>query len=83
VKTSATVGLVGPDEHWQVEVIGDNLTDEITFGGCAPTTYADSIFFGQRLAGTGTVTGGRGGQAETACFVERGRSLWLRLTYNY
>jgi iron complex outermembrane recepter protein len=81
-KTSANIGLVGPDDQWQVEVIGDNLTDEYTYGGCAATTFADNILVGQSLAGTGTANGGPGKQPETACYAERGRSVWLRLTWN-
>jgi outer membrane receptor protein involved in Fe transport len=81
-KTSANIGLVGPDERWQVEVIGDNLTDEFVYGGCAATSFADNILVGQSLGGTGTANGGPGKQPETACYVERGRSVWLRLTWN-
>lgn len=83
-KTSASIGLIGADERWSLELIGDNLTDEYVYGNCAPSSYADTLLFGQgqSIAGTGTSTGGPGGQPENACWVERGRSLLLRFTMN-
>lgn len=84
VKTSASIGLIAAEDRWKVELIGDNLTDEYVYGNCAPAGYADSLLFGQddTLAGTGTVAGGPGGTPEVGCFVDRGRSVWLRLTWN-
>ncbi|MFO7603499.1 MAG: TonB-dependent receptor [Gammaproteobacteria bacterium] len=84
-KTSASIALIGADNRWMLEVIGDNLTDEFVYGNCAPAGYADTLLFGQgaEWAGTGTVTGGPGGQVENACWVERGRSVWVRLTFNF
>ncbi len=82
-KSSAAIALIGGDERWVLELIGDNLEDELTYGGCAPQGYADTLLFGQEIAGTGTVAGGPGGKPENACFVEPGRSVWLRLTWNF
>ena len=79
VKTSANIGLVGANDRWVVEVIGDNLTDEIVYGACNPQTYRENYIVGSTTAGTGTANGKL---PETACFVERGRSVWLRLTWN-
>jgi len=85
VKTSASISLTSRDERWRVEVIGDNLTDELVFGNCAPSGYKNTLLLGTResVAGTGTVNGGLGGKPETACWADRGRSVWMRLTWNF
>lgn len=72
VKTSANIGLVGANDRWVVEVIGDNLTDEIVYGACNPQTYRENYIVGSTTAGTGTANGKL---PENACFVERGRSV--------
>ena len=79
VKTSATMSLIGPEERWSVDLIGDNLTDEIVFGNCVQGTFADAAL---GRPGTGTNVQGPSGQPEVTCFAERGRSIWLRLTWN-
>jgi iron complex outermembrane recepter protein len=82
-KTSANIGLIGPDNKWEIEVIGDNLTDEYVYGNCAPQGYANTLLFAEPLAGTGTENGGSGGQPEVACWVERGMSVLMRFTWNF
>jgi len=85
VKTSATVSLSGPKDQWKVELIGDNLTDEIVYGNCNPAGYTNTLLLGgtPAFAGTGTVNGGLAGKAENACYADRGRSVWVRLTWNF
>lgn len=59
-------------------LIGNNLTDKLTTGGCFSVNYAGSAVF------PGIVTGapirGPGGGGEITCGFERGREVWLRLT---
>ena len=85
VKTNASVALSGADNRWTIELIGRNLGDEYTWGNCAPSTYANTFIFGKGpgVEGTGTVAGGPGGKPETACYVERGRSVQARLTVRF
>jgi len=84
-KTSATVGLAGADDSWVVELIGDNLTDEYTYGKCSPTGYANGLIFGtdKVRANNGGTSRGQYGLPEVGCNIERGRSVWVRLTLNY
>ncbi len=78
VKTSANISLSGVDDGWMVELIGDNLTDEIVTGNCISSPYADAQLFGNTY--TGSTLTGISGVDELACFAERGRSVWMRLT---
>lgn len=79
-KLGATVQLKSPDDHWEVALIGNNLTDRLTAGGCLNINYpaGGGVF-------PGTITGspirGPAGSGETLCGFERGRELWLRLTF--
>lgn len=82
-KTNANISLSGVDDRWKVELIGNNLGDELVFGNCAPAPYQDTFIFGSPIKGTGTVDGAAGGKAENACWAEPGRSVWLRLTWNF
>jgi iron complex outermembrane recepter protein len=82
-KVNANIGLMGADGKWQIEVIGDNLTDEYVYGNCAPQGYANTLLFAEPLAGTGTANGGSGGAPEVACWVEQGMSVLMRFTWNF
>ena len=77
-KHSASVALRGKDEAWQVELIGNNLSDEIVTGNCANGNYAN----GGPIAAlpSGVATRGPGGVDELSCLTDPGRAVWLRLT---
>jgi iron complex outermembrane recepter protein len=68
----------GPHDRWKLALIGKNLGDTLTTGACGGLNAQ-----GGNLRG-GAVTGGTGrgpaGVEEIACFVDRGREVWLRLT---
>jgi iron complex outermembrane receptor protein len=80
VKVDANIALHGGDDKWEVAVIGRNLNDRITTGWCANTNLQNSVFGGQIA---GAATNGPAGQDEAACFADRGREVWARVTLKF
>lgn len=78
-KVNANIALKGANDHWEVALIGNNLGDEITAGVCANTNTRNGGVFGGQVKG-GLVQGPAGGDV-ASCVAERGRELWLRLTF--
>lgn len=78
-KVGAHVRLGDPEERWEVALIGNNLTNRLTTGGCLTVNYpgGGGVFPGII---TGAPVRGPAGSGETLCGYERGRELWLRLT---
>jgi len=87
-KTSLNVTFKGPDDHWQVAVIGDNLTNKIVATNCVNANYAFGNKSGTMATGTGgsatpASPGEYAGSDELMCSADRGRSLWMRLSVKY
>jgi iron complex outermembrane receptor protein len=76
-KTDWTLALKDRDGKWEVALIGKNLTNELTSGLCQATNAQNSILGGYVTGGT---TRGPAGVDEVACYMDRGRELWVRLT---
>jgi iron complex outermembrane recepter protein len=80
-RIGGTVAIKSPDEQWELALIGKNLTNQITSGYCSPSNFGNS----SNNSGTTQVTGGTisgpDGIDELACSAERGRSVWVRLTF--
>ena len=79
IKTSANIALRGQDDAWEVALIGNNLSNEITAGLCSNSNTQNGTVLGGQLAG-GPVKGPAGSD-ELGCVAERGREIWIRLTY--
>jgi len=79
VKADLSLTLQSKDDRWEVALIGKNLNNALSSGNCVNLNAQN----GQVLGGqnTGTNTRGPAGIDEVACFVDRGRELWVRLTY--
>ena len=78
-KTSANVALKGQDNAWEIALIGNNLSNEITAGLCSNSnTQAGTVFGGQVAGGPAK---GPAGSDELGCVPERGREIWLRATF--
>jgi iron complex outermembrane receptor protein len=78
-KTSANIALRGQNDAWEVALIGNNLSNEVTAGLCSNSNTQNGSIFGGQLAG-GPVKGPAGSD-ELGCVPERGREVWLRLTF--
>ena len=77
-KVDAGAILSGPNDKWEVALIGKNIFNKITSATCATSDYAVPQF--GRVQITGGNSSGRDGIDELACLPERGRSLIVRLT---
>ena len=78
-KTSANLTLRGPEDKWEVALIGNNLEDKITAGVCSNSNTANGTILGGLIAG-GPVKGPAGSD-ELGCIAERGREFWVRFTW--
>jgi iron complex outermembrane receptor protein len=77
-KADISLTLRGPRDRWELAFIGNNITDRLTKDNCSAFNFKNSILGGQS---TGTEAGGPAGPDESACFLSRGRELWVRVTY--
>jgi iron complex outermembrane receptor protein len=78
IKSDLSFALRGPNDHWELALIGKNITDKITGGSCSNANYENgSILLGQVTGGT---TRGPAGVDEVGCRADRGREVWVRLT---
>jgi iron complex outermembrane receptor protein len=77
-KANASVSLKGRDDGWALALIANNIGDKLVMDNCVTSNFTNGIFFGGQT--TGGLVSGPAGQDETLCSVERGRSVWLRLT---
>ncbi|CAN7634578.1 TonB-dependent receptor [Phenylobacterium sp. LjRoot219] len=78
IKANATVTLRGANDAWEVSLIGNNLTNEITSANCFNSNLQNGSFFGGQIQG-GPLPGPAGGD-EANCVAERGREVWVRFT---
>jgi iron complex outermembrane recepter protein len=81
IKMGGSIAIKSPDDQWELALIGKNLNNEITSGYCGPSNYANSSNSSGATQITGGTTSGPDGIDEVACSVERGRSVWVRLTF--
>jgi len=79
IKVDASIALRGPEDRWEVALIGKNINDKVTSGICSAGNYAGGLFVTPVVTG-GTQMSQPVGFGQTNCFPERGRSVWLRLT---
>lgn len=68
----AGVRLVGPQDRWEIALLGRNLTNKYYF-----TRSADNPFSGSAPGGTGTTLG------DTVAVPNRGREIWLRASLKF
>jgi outer membrane receptor protein involved in Fe transport len=78
VKTDLSMILRGPRGRWEFAVIGKNLGDKLTAGSCLDQNAEGGNIF--NAPNFGKTSNGPAGVNEVACWVDRGREIWLRLT---
>jgi iron complex outermembrane recepter protein len=78
IKIDASIALKGPEDRWEVALIGKNITDKLTASNCSATNFAGGLALGGAI--TGGSTSGPAGFAEKGCYTDMGRSVWVRLT---
>jgi iron complex outermembrane recepter protein len=78
IKADFSVTVQGPQDRWEIALIGKNLNNALTTGSCTNYNLAGGqVFGGQVTGGTGA---GPAGKDELGCFIDRGREVWMRLT---
>ncbi len=77
-KIAANLALRGRDDKWELAVIGNNLTNKFISGWCINSNLQNATVLGGQISGG--VTNGPAANDESACHVERGRELWLRVS---
>jgi outer membrane receptor protein involved in Fe transport len=78
-KIDANLALRGPEDRWELALIGKNLTNKYTTAWCINTNVENATVFGGQISGGDD--NGPAGQDEAVCSVERGRELWVRLSF--
>jgi iron complex outermembrane receptor protein len=76
-KVDLSLTLQGPNNRWEVALIGKNVTEKLTTSNCNNSNYAGGLLGGQVTGGTIV---GPAGIDQVACYMDPGRELWLRLT---
>jgi iron complex outermembrane receptor protein len=81
IKTDLSLTLRGPQERWEVAVIGKNLTGKITGSNCSAFNAQNGSILGPEVTGVvGSTTRGLAGVGELGCRLDPGREIWVRLT---
>lgn len=78
LKTDLSLAFKDSTERWEFALIGNNIADRRTYGNCININYANGDLLGGQI--TGGTERGPAGVDEVACFVDRGREVWARLT---
>ena len=73
------VTLKGPEDRWEVAVLGRNLANKISRATCANGNLAGGFLFGGQV--TGGTTRGPAGIDEVICYADPGREIWLKVTF--
>ncbi len=77
-KLNANIGIGSENGSWQLDLIGNNLTNKFIAGACAQfSAQTGQIFLAPE---TGTNSRNIAGIDELACTPEKGREVFLRLT---
>jgi outer membrane receptor protein involved in Fe transport len=78
VKLNANVALRGPDNAWEVALIGNNITDKVIAAGGSNSNTQNGTLLGGQIAGAAAK--GPAGSDESSCIAERGRYVAVRMT---
>ena len=79
IKSDLSLTLQGPRDRWEIALIGKNLNNAITTGACTNSNFQGGNLPGTEMTGTNLV--GPAGKDEIGCIVDRGREVWVRITY--
>jgi outer membrane receptor protein involved in Fe transport len=77
VKFDANVTFKGPQDAWEVALVGNNIGNRLTEAWCANSNVRNGTILGGQISG-GTTTG-PAGPDQNACSLDPPREVWLRL----
>ncbi len=78
-KSDLSLTLAGPNDKWEAALIGKNISDKITTGGCTNSGVQNGLV--AVAPSFGTATRNAAGVDEVSCYLNRGREVWFRVTY--
>jgi iron complex outermembrane receptor protein len=79
IKSDLSLTLKGPNDKWETALIGKNIGDKITTGGCTNSGVQNGLVAVAPISGGNTRNAA--GVDEVSCYLNRGREVWLRVTY--
>ncbi len=79
VKVDANLTLKGPEDRWDVSLIGKNIFRKQTASTCYTNNAAGASFLGGNNAGG--VSPSTAGLPETGCYLDSGRAVYIQLTF--
>ena len=80
-KTNASLRIYPNDRSWEVAIIGNNISDEITASTCASGPFDHAAGLIPNPSGLAINPIIPGGADQALCFAEPGREIWVRATY--
>jgi outer membrane protein OmpA-like peptidoglycan-associated protein/outer membrane receptor protein involved in Fe transport len=83
-KTNVSMTLQIDDDTWEVAFIGKDLNDELTTGNCSNSNARGGLLGFQSTGGSPLSFPGLDvGPDTVGCWMDRGRELWLQVTYKF
>ncbi len=79
-KTNVSMRLATVERNWEIALIGNNVTDEITASTCNTGPFSQGGGVIPNPAGLPVNPISPGNFDNVVCFAEPGREIWLRLT---
>ena len=81
-KTDLSLTIRGPNDRWEFALIGKNLNNSITSANCENYNGQGGLLPGTQITGaTRPPLAGPAGIDEEGCFMDRGREIWMRVTF--
>jgi hypothetical protein len=83
-KTDLSLTIQGPKDRWEFALIGKNLNNAITSANCENFNDNGGLLAGTEITGrsvTQPLHAGPAGIDEEGCFMDRGREIWMRVTF--
>ena len=80
-KVNANVTLYGPDDRWDLALIGNNLTDRLVRNKCSTSNTVNGVSPFLPTPIKGGVSRNVAGVDEVICTIDAGRELWVRATF--
>lgn len=82
IKSDLSLTLQGPSDRWEVALIGKNISNVLTSGNCTNFNGQGGLLPGSQITGAVTAPfSGPSGIDEIGCWMDRGREVWIRLSY--
>jgi iron complex outermembrane receptor protein len=79
-KLNGNITLFGPDDRWELSLIGNNVTDHLVRNKCSLSNAANGVNPLGLTPIKGGVARNAAGVDEVICTIDPGREVWVRAT---